>query len=49
MAGTDEDLPIDGSTLDEPLQNLPPVDENATEDEDEGEEIDDTGGSFYVY
>ena len=48
-AGTDEDLPIDGSTLDEPLQNLPPVDENATEDEDEGEEIDDTGGSFYVY
>lgn len=45
----DEDMPIDGSTLDEPLQNLPPADETNPEEEDDGEEIDDAGGSFYVY
>lgn len=44
-----EDIPIDGSTLDEPLQNLPPTDETAPEEEDDGEEVEEGGGSFYVY
>lgn len=44
----DEEIPLDGSTLDEPLQNLPPADETSPE-EDDGEELEDDGGSFYVF
>lgn len=36
---TEEEVPIDGSTLDEPLLNLPPVDETTPAEEDDGEEI----------
>lgn len=46
----EKELPVDGSTLDEPLQNLPPVDEANPEEEEQGETIDEkSGGSFYVY
>lgn len=43
------DVPNDGSTLDEPLQNLPPVDETQPEEEDDGEAVEEDGGSYYVY
>ena len=44
---TEEEVPIDGSTLDEPLLNLPPVDETAPAEEDEGEEIQQSPGTNY--
>ncbi|WP_262433291.1 tetratricopeptide repeat protein [Jilunia laotingensis] len=45
----EDEVPTDGSTLDEPLQNLPPVDETQPEEEDDGEEVEEDGGSYYVY
>lgn len=44
---TEEEVPIDGSTLDEPLLNLPPVDETTPAEEDEGEEIQQSPGTNY--
>lgn len=47
---TEEEAPIDGSTLDEPLQNLPPADETApAEEEEDGEEIEEGSGTTYYY
>ena len=43
----EEEAPIDGSTLDEPLQNLPPIDETAPEEDDDGEEIQQGSGTNY--
>lgn len=45
----EEEMPLDGSTLDEPLQNLPPVDETSPKEDDDGEELEEDNGSFYVF
>ncbi len=46
----DEEIIIDGSTLDDPILNLPETkEENLEETEDEGEEIEEGNGIYYIY
>ncbi len=45
----DEVIPFDESAFDDPIQNLPTIDEENSEEDDDGEEIEEGGNGTYYY